>query len=107
MKMWNGLSAVRTVVDHDPVAFGEVQLFRGCGGDKEKVAEQGLIGRGRFGEARNVFFRYDQQMHRCLRLNVVKDHTEIVLVLDLGGDFAIDDFLKNGFRHEKNCLNRR
>jgi hypothetical protein len=29
----------------------------------------------------------------------VEDDAEVVLVLDLGGDFAVDDALKDGFRH--------
>ena len=35
-----------------------------------------------------------------LRLDVVEDDAVFVLVLDLRGDFAVDDFLKNGLGHE-------
>lgn len=36
-------------------------------------------------------------MDRSLRLDVVQDDAEVVLVLDLGGDFTIDDALEDGF----------
>jgi hypothetical protein len=29
----------------------------------------------------------------------VKDDTDVVFVFDLGGDFAVDDALEDGFRH--------
>ncbi len=38
-------------------------------------------------------------MHRSLRLDVVDDDALIVFVFDSGGDFAVDDLLKQGLGH--------
>lgn len=38
-------------------------------------------------------------MDGSLGLDIVEDDAEVVLVLDLGGDFAVDDALEDGFGH--------
>jgi hypothetical protein len=63
------------------------------------VAEQGLIcGRG-FADAGDELFWNDQKMDRSLGLDVMQNDAEVVLVLDLRGDFTIDDALEDGFWH--------
>lgn len=63
------------------------------------MTEDGLIVRRGFADAGNRLFRDDQKMNGSLGLDVVEDDAEVVLVLDLGGDFAVDDALEKGFRH--------
>jgi len=38
-------------------------------------------------------------MNRSLRLDVVQDDADLILVLNLGGDVAVDDFLEDGLGH--------
>ena len=87
------------VVDHDAKAVGEVEFLRDPTRGGEEMAEQRFVaGRG-FADARDQFLRNDQQVHGGLRLDVVEDDAVFVLVLDLGGDFAIDDFLEDRLGH--------
>ena len=99
VEMGDGLAGIGSVVDHEAEAFGEIELFRDDAGREDQVAECDLIVGSRGLDARDDFFRNDQQVDRRLRLDVVDDDAVFVLVLDLGGDFAIDDFLEDGFGH--------
>ena len=99
MEMRDGFAAVGAVVDHEAKAAGEVEfLGENAGGEKE-VAEKRLVGGGGFTHAGTEFFWNDQKMDRSLGLDVVQDDAEVVLVLDLGGDFTVDDALEDGFWH--------
>ena len=98
MEMRDGFAAVGAVVDHEAKAAGEVEfLGENAGGEKE-VAEERLVGGGGFTHAGNEFFWNDQQMDRCLRLDVMQNDAEVVLVKDGRGDFAGDDFFEEGHR---------
>ena len=99
MQMGNALAGVGAVVDDEPVAAGELEFFRDDARHDEEMAELGFVVGGGFTDAWNKFFRDDQQMNGRLRLDVVDDDAAVVLVLDLGGDFAVDDFLEERFRH--------
>lgn len=99
MKVGDGFAGVTTVVDHDAKAVGEVEFSGDDAGDDEEMAEEGLVSGGRFAHARYQFFGDDQKVSRRLRLDVVEDDAMLVLVLDPGGNFAIDDFLEDGFGH--------
>ena len=61
------------------------------------MAEDGFVGGRGCGETLNQLFGDDQQVHGGLRLDVVEDDAEVVFVFDLGGDFAVDDALEDGF----------
>ena len=43
-------------------------------------------------------------MNRRLRLDVMNDDAVFVFVFDFRGDFAIDDFLEEGFGHRKSFM---
>ena len=98
----NGFTSVGAVVDDETKAAGEVEFPGENAGSEKQVAEERLIGGGGFADAGNKFFRDDEQVNRSLGLDVVQDDAEVVLVLDLGGDFAVDDTLEDGFRHGGN-----
>jgi hypothetical protein len=92
-------AGVGAVVDDEAVTAGEVEFFGYDSGRDEEVAELGLVGGRGFADAGDEFFGDDQEVDGSLRLDVVDDDAAVVLVLDLGGDFAVDDFLEEGFRH--------
>ena len=94
VKVRNGFSAVGTVVDHDAITGGEIELAGQVGCGEQQVAEQGLVGERRLVDPGNGFLGYDQNMNGRLRLNVVNGDAVLVLVGDLGGDFASDDFFE-------------
>ena len=92
--MGDALARVRAVVDDEAEAVGELELFREEMGDEEKMAYYDLIRGGHLADPRDEFLRHDDQVNGRLRLDVVEDDAEFVLVLDLRRDFAVDDFLE-------------
>lgn len=98
--MRDGFARVGAVVDDDAKAGGEVEFSRDPAGGGEQVAEQRFVAGGGFGDARDELFRDDEQMDRRLRLDIVEDDTVFVLEFDFRGDFAVDDFLKDGLGHD-------
>lgn len=102
--MRNGFATIGTLVHDEAEAVGKVEFFRESAGGEEQVAEEGLVGESGFADARDKFFRNDQQVNRCLGMHVVKGNAEVILVLELGGDFAVDDALEDGFGHKGRLL---
>ena len=88
---------VRAVVHDEPEALRDLKLPGNGAGGKHQMAENSLVVRRGFGDSRNDFLWYDQQMNRGLRLDVVQHDAVLVLVFNAGGDFAVDDFLEEGF----------
>jgi hypothetical protein len=99
VQMWHGFRSMRAVVDHDPESLSEIQFFRHLAGHEQQVAKRRFVLSRRFPESRNKFLGHDQEVNRSLRLDVVQDDTLVVLVLDFGGNFAIDDFLEDRLGH--------
>ena len=107
MEMGDGLAGVRAVVHDEAKAVGELEFFREHAGDEQEVAEGGLVGEGGFADARDEFFRDDEEVNRGRGLDVVEDDAVFILVLDAGRDFAVDDALENCLGHGKSELNRK
>lgn len=99
MEVRDGFAAVGAVVDHETKAAGEFEFLGENAGREQQVAEERLVGGRGLAHAGNELFWNDQKMDRSLGLDVVQDDAEVVLVLDLGGDFAVDDALEDGFWH--------
>jgi hypothetical protein len=95
------LAGVRTVIHHEPEAVRELELSRDIAGDEQEMAEHDLILGGGFRDARNYFFRDDQQVNGCLRLDIMQHEALLVLVFDSRGNFAVDNFLKESFHGAK------
>lgn len=96
VQMRDGFAAVGAVVDDEAVALGEIEVAGDARGDEEEVAEEGLLGAGGVGEARNGFLGDDEDVDWRLGADVVKGVAELVLVGGRAGDFAVDDALENG-----------
>ena len=96
----HGFAGVAAMVDDQAEAVGELEFSGDGAGDEEKMAKDALIGVGGIAHARYQFFGDDQKVDGRLRIDVVEHDAVLVLVLDLGGDFAIDDFLEDRFSHE-------
>jgi hypothetical protein len=101
VQMRHGFAGVRTMIHDEAETVHQVELLRDPPGDEEQVAEYRLILGRRFADARYHFFGDNQQMHRRLWLDIVEDDTQVVLVLDFRWDFAVDDFLEDGFWHDE------
>jgi hypothetical protein len=95
----DAFAGVGAVVDDEAEAAGEVEFFRDDSGGDEEMAELGFVGWRGFADAGDECLWDDQEMDGRLGLDVVDDDAAVVLVLDLRGDFAVDDSLEEGFRH--------
>src|SRR5271169_4057783 len=66
----HGFTAVRAIVDDEPVAVLQTQLLRDFGGLEQNVSEQLSVVRLCLGDPWNGFLRKNQNMHRRLRVDV-------------------------------------
>ena len=100
MQVRHGFATVRAVVEHEPVAARlQTELLRHGRRFEQQVAEDLMVLRPGFGEARDGFLRHDQHMRRGLWIDVTEGADQVVLENDLRRDFARDDFFKQGFAH--------
>lgn len=115
MEVWDGLAAVCAVVDDGAEAVWLKALFAGNFPDgEEEMPEEGVIFLGGGAEARDGFFRDEKQVGGCLGGNVAEAEALFVLVNDVCGDFAGDDFFEqshggkrsNGFGKKKGRTGR-
>jgi len=95
VKMRHRLTRVRSVVEDQPKSiFLEPQLLGNLSRLDHQMSENLVVIRMRFGDARDRFLRNDQHMYRRLRFHVVESDYLVILVNELGRDFARDDFLE-------------
>ncbi len=95
VEMRDGLAAIGFAVDHESIAVGQTQLRCQVFRDNKQVTQQftvalsHIVGRGQ------DFFRNDQYMDGCLRIDVMKGQAAIVLIGDFGGDLLFNDLQEN------------
>ena len=82
--MIDGLAAVRTGIDDQPVALIEILLSGDLRGGGEQMTEQPCILGGRVRERCEVLLRNDQDVDRRLRMDVREG--DDLLVLEETGD---------------------
>lgn len=100
MQVRHRFAAVGAVVEDEPETVLRQAQFPGdFGGFQQQMAEQGLVFRSRFGEAREGFLRDHEDVRRCLRGNVVEGDDRVVLIDNPGRNLTSDDFLKEGLAH--------
>lgn len=98
VQMRDTFTCIRSAVDHDSIAIGQLQLLRHIPRDEKQFAKNCRIRVGRVRETRNNFLRHDQDMYGRLRIHIVEGNGVLVFPDYFGGNFARDNFLKN--RHE-------
>jgi len=100
VEVGDGFAAILAVVDDQAEAgfflIEQVELCGDVAGDEEEVAEE--VGVLVFGaaDARDGFFWNDEDVDGSLWVDVVEGEGFVGFVDDGGGDFAGDDFLKDG-----------
>jgi len=87
---------VRTVIDHEAVPVGQTQLFGDLRGLEQQMAEKLVLVRTGLGDAGNMLLGNNQHVRRGLRIDVAEGEHEVVLVNNVGGDFARGNFLEQG-----------
>ena len=95
MQVRHGFAGVGTIVEHEPkTVLPQAQLFGHFGGLQQEMAEDLMIFRRGFGDARDRFLRNDQHVLGRLRFDVAKRDHLVVFIKDRGRDFAGDDLFK-------------
>ena len=99
MKVGNGFTTILSIVDDDAKAIFKVQVSCNLPGLEKKMTECCLIFSGGFPNTWNGFAWNDEQVSRCLWVDVAEGDAKVVLVLDLAGNLTGHDFLKECFSH--------
>ncbi len=100
MKVGDGFAAIRAVINDEAVAgFVELALASDPLGGDEEMGEEGMIFRGDGTMAGVMFFWNDKNMNGGLGSEITKGENVIIFVENIGGEFAVDDPLEDGFGH--------
>lgn len=92
----NAFARIRAAVDHDTVTGRkQIQLFRHRAGSEKQFSQERAIPWRCFGQSRHNALGNDQDVHRRLRIYVVKSKHLVIFPDDVGGNFAPDDFFEN------------
>ena len=94
------LARIPGCVEDDPVSAFLDSLFLSdlpCLG--QDLSEKVLFFLGDVVQGREVFFRDEQNMNRCLGIYVVESEDPIVFIHDFCRDLFVCDFAKNAFIH--------
>src|ERR1017187_719612 len=104
MKMKHGLPSAAPVVEHGAVAVGQMAILGKLGGGQLQFAEHGDVVRRGFGQRIQMLPGTQQDMHRCLRLNILKREYFGVFVHQLRRNFPAADFAEQAIVHKKSFL---
>src|ERR1044072_1904772 len=101
MQMRHAFARIRSAVDDDTVtSLVDAHLFREITGDEQKFSKESAIRFARSSQTWDDFFRHDQNMHRRLRIHILKGNRVFVLPNDLGRNFGRDNFFENSHEWE-------
>jgi hypothetical protein len=99
VEMGHGFAGIGTVVDDESEAARDTKFFGDYASREQQVAEDGFVGGCGFADAGDDGFRDDEEVDGGGGGDVVDHDAAVVLVFDLGGDFAVDDALEEGLGH--------
>lgn len=91
MEMVDRLSPVFAGVDDDTISAIQLSLARNVCGDSHQMTKQGCVFGNGLCLRGDVLFGNDEEMGRCLRIDVGKGDAEIILVEAVCRDFAFHD----------------
>jgi len=92
--MKHTLAGVFAVVDHEPIAVGELELLGNAAPREHHVAQGGDVFFGRLADPDDVFFRNDQDVGRRHGTNVVEGDHVLIFECEFRRHFLRDDFAK-------------
>jgi len=98
--MKHRLPGAASVVEHGPVAFDELSIFRKLCGDELQPTEQGCVLRGGVGQRNEMPARADEYVAGRLGMDVLEGENFLVLVDHFGWDFFFSDFAEQAVVHE-------
>ncbi len=103
MKMGNSFPAIGAIIDDEAVAgFVELALASDSLGSDQEMCEEGMSFGGYGTVAGVMFFWNDKNVDGGLGGEITEGEDMIILVENIGGEFAVDDAFENGFGHRAN-----
>jgi hypothetical protein len=99
MEVGNGFTTVLSIIDDNAKAIFKVQFPCDLPGLEKEMPECRLIFSAGFPNTWNGLAWNNEQVGGCLWIDVTEGDTEVVLILDLAGNLAGHDFLKESFSH--------
>jgi len=100
VKVGDGFAAMGAIIDDEAITgFFELVLASDPLGGDEKMSEEGMILRRDGAVAGVMFFWNDKNMDGGLGGEITEGEDVIILVENIGGEFAVDDLLEDGFGH--------
>lgn len=100
MQMRHGLAPLGPIVENHPISVAQAFLLSQAGGHQQEVAQSRLVVCISFAYTRDGFARDHQEVSGGLWIDVANGNANLVLVDDVGGDFAGDDLFENrSFSH--------
>jgi len=95
MKVKHGLSRFRIHIENGAIAFlRHAELFGELPRDFKHVCDKRGVIRRHIVQCRDVLSWADQNMDRCLGMDVVKRNNAIIFIYHPGGHFTIRNFAK-------------
>ncbi len=95
MEVGNGFASVGSVIEHEAEAgFCNAQTPGDFGSFEKQMTENHVIGGSGLSDAGNGSLRNDQNMDRCLGLDVFEGDHQIVLIDNIGRGFPVHDLLE-------------
>src|SRR5262249_17770359 len=95
MQVRHSLAGLLLAVQNEAIAVLQAKLHRQLRRDEMEMTDQVAVGVGQIRVRRNHLARNDQNVHRRLRVDVVKRQAAVIFVDDLGRNLAVDDLLKD------------
>ena len=96
MKMRNSLSRIGAVVDHQSEAgLEDAELFCDCPRSQQQQTEKVAVTGMCLPDVWHPLLRYDQNMHRGLRMHVLKSDQVFVFINNVRWNLTVDDFIEN------------
>jgi hypothetical protein len=94
------LSRISRCVENDPITvFPDSQVLGDLPGSEEDVAQEISFFFGDVIQRRDVLFGYDQNVDRCLRIDIIEGDDAIVLKNELSRNTLADNFAKQAIFH--------
>jgi len=102
MQMRHSLAGIRAIIENEAVAvLLQAELSRNFCSFQKQMAENLVILRRGFSDARNGFFGDQQHMSGRLWFDVAEAEDKFIFKYNLCRNFTSDDSLKKGFAHAR------
>ena len=98
--MGNGLSAVLARIDNSSESVRASVFFGQFRNQSHQSSEHCRIFVRHIGQRNNVFFRNNQKVNRCCRIDIVKSEELLILINLFAGNLPLNNLAENAVSHD-------